>query len=74
MAIKLNNTTPTHKNWFESGILTFVLQKLDMPCFCKRVDPDQLASQEDSWSESVLFVIMWICSNNLDQVIWLAEN
>ena len=38
------------------------------------VEPDQLASEETNWSGPALFVIMWICINNLDQVIWLAEN
>ena len=44
------------------------------PAFENSVDPDQLASSEANWSASALFVIMWICINNLDQVIWLAEN
>ena len=29
---------------------------------------------EANWSGSALFVIMWVYVNNLDQVIWLAEN
>ena len=38
-------------------------------------DPDQLASEETNWSGSVLLPFsMWICINNLDQVIWLVEN
>ena len=44
------------------------------PAFAKSEDPDQLASGEANWSGSALFVIMWTCINNLDQVIWLAEN
>ena len=43
-------------------VLTLVQLNADMPCF---------------WSGSTLFdikYIMWICSNNLDQVIWLANN
>ena len=39
------------------------------------VDPDQLASEEANWSVSALLPFsMWIFINNLDQVIWLAEN
>ena len=45
------------------------------PAFANSVDPDQLASEEVNWSWSALFAIsMWIYINNLDQVIWLAEN
>ena len=48
------------------------------PCpaepFANSVDLDQLASEEANWSGSTLFVIMWICINNLDQTIWLANN
>ena len=46
------------------------------PGFANSVDPDQLASEEASWSGSAMFAIkyMWIYSNNLDQVIQLAKN
>ena len=40
--------------------------------FVNSVDPDQLASEDTNWSGSALFVILWICINNLDQVILLA--
>ena len=33
-----------------------------------------LQTEEANWSGSALFAIMWIYSNNPDQVIWLAEN
>ena len=55
-------------------LLTLVLLNADLPCFTNCVDPDQLASLEANWSGSALFAIMWIYSNNPDQVIWLAEN
>ena len=42
------------------------------PAFANSVHPDQLASA--NWSVSALFAIMWIYSNNPEQVIWLAEN
>ena len=43
--------------------------------FANSVDPDQLASEEASWSGSALFVIQYEnCINKLDQVIWLADN
>ena len=44
------------------------------PVFANSVDPDQLASSEANWSGSALFAIMWLYSNNPDQVIRLAEN
>ena len=50
-------------------VLTLVL--LIYPAFANSVDPDQLASEEANWSGSALFAIN---INNLDQVIWLAEN
>ena len=40
--------------------LTLVLLNLDLPCLCKRVDPDQLASSEANWSGSALFVIKYV--------------
>ena len=47
----------------------------DMSFLCNSVDPDQLASSEANWSGSALFAIQYLtCINNLDQVIWLAEN
>ena len=39
------------------------------------VDPDQLASEEASWSGSALFDIKYVMLyNKLDQAIWLAKN
>ena len=55
-------------------MLTLVLLNQDMPAFANSVDPDQLASEEANWSGSALFAIMWICINNMDQVVWLVEN
>ena len=55
-------------------ILTFLLLNMTCPVLANSVDPDQLASEEANWSGSALFVIMSIYINNLDQVIWLAEN
>ena len=54
-----------------------------MPCFSNSVDLDQSASEEANRSGSALPtdldlhclpLSMQIYSNNLDQVIWLAEN
>ena len=39
------------------------------PAFANSADPDQLASSEANWSGSAQFAIMWICSNNPDQVV-----
>ena len=36
-------------------VITLVLLNLDMPCLCKNVDPDQLASEEANYSGSTLF-------------------
>ena len=46
------------------------------PAFANSIDLDQLVSSKPYWSGSALFVIqyMWICINNLNQVIWLADN
>ena len=45
------------------------------PVFANSADPNQWASEEANWSGSALFIIsIWICWNNLDQEIWLAEN
>ena len=41
------------------------------PGFVNSVGPAQLASELDL---HCLSLSMWICVNNLDQVIWLAEN
>ena len=49
--------------------LTLVLLNPNMHCLCKQCNPDQLASDLHC-----LQLSMWICINNLDQVIWLAEN
>ena len=40
------------------------------PVFTNSVDPDQLADLDLHCLPSS----MWIYTNNLDQVIWLAEN
>ena len=53
--------------------LVLILLNPDMPtAFANSADSDQLTSIDANWSGSALFVIMWICINNLDQVIWLA--
>ena len=59
------NLTPYLSCWTQIG-----------PTFENSVDPDQLASEEANWSGSALFVIenVNLFINNLDQVIWLAEN
>ena len=45
------------------------------PVLANSVHPDQLASKEANWSGSALFSIKNVnFDNNLDQVIWLAEN
>ena len=43
--------------------------------FANSVDPDQLASEKPTDLDlHCLPLSMWIYINNLDQVIWLAEN
>ena len=59
--------------WKEQNLTPDLLNPI-CPAFANSVDPDQLASEEANWSESTLFVIMWIFINKLDQVIWLVEN
>ena len=39
------------------------------PVFANNVDPDQLASEENKWSGSALFVIQYV---NLHQHAWLT--
>ena len=41
-------------------MLTFVLLNPDIPCICKQLDPDQLASEEANWSGSALFAIQYV--------------
>ena len=41
------------------------------PIFPNSADPDQMASSTDLDLHCLSFS-MWICINNLDQVIWLA--
>ena len=43
------------------------------PAFANSVDPDQLAPKPTDLNLHYLSFSMWICVNNLDQVIWLAE-
>ena len=50
------------------GNLTLVLI---LPALVSSVDPDQLASELDL---HCLSLSMWICSNNLVHLIWLAES
>ena len=45
------------------------------PAFANIVDPDQLASEKPTDLDlQCLSFSMWIYINNLDQIIWLAEN
>ena len=55
--------------------LTLVLLNPDLSCLYKQCT-NQLASEEANWSGSLLFAIKYvnIYINNMDQVIWLAEN
>ena len=46
--------------WSEGKILTLVLLNPDIPCLCKHVDLDHLASEEANWSGSALFVIKYV--------------
>ena len=39
--------------------LTLVLLNPDISCFANSVEPDQLASEEASWSGSALFAIKY---------------
>ena len=55
--------------------LTLLLLNTSCPVLANSVDPDQLASEEASWSESALFVIKYVnFYQKPDQVIWLAGN
>ena len=54
-----------------SGKLTLLLLNTTCPVLANSVGPDQLASELDL---HCLSLSMWIYINNLDQVIWLAEN
>ena len=57
-------------------VVTLVLLNPDNnPAFANSIDPDQLASKKPTDLDlHCLPFIMWIYINNLDQVIWLAEN
>ena len=41
-------------------VLTLVLLNPDIPCLCKHVDPDELASEEANRSGSALFAIKFV--------------
>ena len=49
--------------------LTLVLLNPIMPCLCK-----QCRSKPTDLDPHCLSLRFWICINNLDQIIWLAEN
>ena len=44
----------------EEGSLTVLLLNTSCPVLANSVDPDQLASEEDNWSESALFAIKYV--------------
>ena len=55
--------------------LTFVLLNPDIPCLCKLyIQISWLPKKPTDLDLHCLSFIMWIYINNLDQVIWLAEN
>ena len=53
---KIRISSSAENDWHFMG-LTLVLLNPDIPCFANIVDPDQLASEEASWSGSALFAI-----------------
>ena len=58
--------------WVE---LTLVLLNPDIPCLCKQ----STSRSADFWRSQLIWICtvsfsMWICINNLDDVIWLADN
>ena len=67
--LPLDNNLTLHKLLLSDNYLV-----LHSFTFANSVDPNQVAIQEANWSRSTLSSSMWICINNLDQVIWLAEN
>ena len=50
----------THQ--LQGCLVTLVLLNPDIPCLANSVDPDQLASEEASWSGSALFAIKYVNS------------
>ena len=60
----------------ESGILTLVLLNSDRSCHCKQCKYRSVGF----WRSQLILdlhclsVSMWICIDNFDQVIWVAEN
>ena len=50
-----------------------VLLNLDVPHFANNVESDQLANKPTDLDLHCLSLNMWICINNRDQVIWLAD-
>ena len=50
--------------------LTLVLLNQDMPCLCKQKEQKKPTDLD----LHCLLSSIWICMNNLDRVIWLAEN
>ena len=56
-------------------VLILVLLNPDIPCFCKQCR----SRSEGFWRSQLIWICtvchcLWIYINNLDQVIWLAEN
>ena len=61
-------------NWNKS-ILTLVMLNLDMHCLCKQCRSRSVGF----WRSQLIWIFslpfsMWICINNLNEAIWLAEN
>ena len=75
----LKELHPVNYNTFEYSISN-ILKPLSCwtqiyPDFANSVDPDQLLLKKPTDLDlHCLLLSMQICSNNLDQVIWLAEN
>ena len=65
----LSTDNPMMSQLLKTTLLTLVLLNPDIPCLCK-----QCRSRSTDLDLHCLPFSMWIYVNNLDQVIWLAEN
>ena len=65
----IRSASPRHVKWVpQHFILTLILQFTTTPTFANSVDPDQMASEDDIWSGSTLFVILFVNLN--ENIIW----
>ena len=56
------------------NLTTLVLLNPDIPCLANSVDQDQLLEKLTDLDLHCLSFSLWIYINNLEKVIWLAEN